>query len=258
MLAYFPFIYLHLNLCIFRSQILTIIFQYLSDQERKTCRLVSKRWFAACNIFSPSEKIVGLGIYSAREILDSLMYTLRPCLNLEFHFINFEDYPISFWIECGAKILSLVFIDCDVNDETVANMITYCENLQHLSFKFIKWIPQNGKTFCSVDMLDILIRSGLIREQLTSMEINLTGLFRNRWVSNEVMERLFFLFPNVMKFEFFCDYLEPGQSTSKFVLPCICNKIMSSKGIEKLRLHGDQEQILISAPNLRRYVHNIS
>lgn len=226
------------------------IFKYLPINDRKAARLVCKRWYDINNAktFMMTQTFVCCGIYETRSIITTLMKTQCKFLNLKFYHVNFEDYPIQFWQTCGPKIHALDFVDCLLSEETLINMITYCEELEHLCLILTRKL-------CSNDVLIDLLKANKQRPKLISFELHLN---RSEWFSNSILQNLFALFPKISRITYTCNSLFPilcGNkvedgysphvtefkdlwSPQKLTFSSILNKILTPPDcIEKLNLY---------------------
>lgn len=195
------------------------IFKYLPISDRKATRLVCKRWYDINNskIFMMTQRFVCCGIYETHSIITTLMKTQCDFLNLEFYHVNFKNYHVQFWQTCGPKIHALHFIDCLFSEETFINMITFCDELEHLSFVYQYCRP--ASKLCSNNMLFDLLKANKQRPKLISLELHLN---QSQWLSNSILQNLFALFPKISRISYTCHSLYPiicGKKVQDSVSP---------------------------------------
>lgn len=159
--------------------------------------------------FLLDEKLLCYALYDLNIIIETLMNSKRKTLNLEFYDFKFENYPITFWEKCSQKIGSLLFSDCFLPDETIEKIIVHCDKLECLSLENMP--PEyNSEKFCSEDMLLRLVDAGVVRKNVTFLDLN---MLETGWVSNSLLKSLFTIFPCIKKFLFYCDTVEDDFNT---------------------------------------------
>lgn len=168
-------------------------------RSRKNARLVCKYWYSVCNciLFLRTEKFIFSNLYPSCKILDTIRNSKFNYFNLEFHCVMFKNYKCSFWKECGYKIYSLSFINCELSKSTFIDVVTCCTNLQNLSLVYENLL--GAKLSVLIDALADLLQKKKKRE---------SRKFGNTY-SSKVVIKLYFiiLFYLVSKNKEFSNFL---------------------------------------------------
>lgn len=158
-------------------QILSQIFAFLSLVDRKTVRLVCRSWYA-CSIstnITEREKFVFRIDSMIVNVIEVMKRSNYKWLNLEFQGLVVSNIPASAWKACGERIRTLAFHSCGWQDETMKNIILYCENLRSFvvgSLLYNRWNNLDSSQIpYSPRLLKGLIRKGIQRPNLHTLSI---------------------------------------------------------------------------------------
>ncbi len=133
------------------------------------------------------------------------------------------------WQRHGSKIHSLQLVDCDITDDIVEDIITYCDKLAELLWK--------GRFLNLTNTLERLISRNIVRKNVKSVVIRLHD--PENVIRNYMFHALFRLFPNMREFVFICDRQlhydnDDGDETAEESHPCSKTKLTCRGALQQV------------------------
>ncbi len=263
---------------------LSEVFSFLSPAERRTVKLVCSRWYDACNIvpFIHEEKmVIGAGNRVSKTVLISrALRTLKKSklkyFNLEFRRIPFENfsffgqkivprelkYPVSFWEKCGNKIMFLHFVDCVLSEDIIKKLMTHCNNLRHLSWKYLS---SNDDLLVGMERSGNLLKSLISKHDfvntLSSLDLDIWNLKRvTQTNESEFFLQLLHKFPNLRNLQL---KLIPSTSGSVIIsvneelLMVLVNSRLENLSIERGQMTFDAELSVLTRVPINRTLRRL-
>lgn len=169
-------------------QTLERIFSYLTLPERKSARLVCRKWYEAASPPSilKNEKLVCVN--EGNNVFKTLSESVYCWRDFQFHGFRIHSKSLQFWEEKGSRIHSLHFDNCEFTREAARSIIIRCNSLKTLSLKRCR-----GFFEVFVDCKNELLRH-IQRDSLKSIEIAM-----DEDMSDHVLEQIFKVFPAIEK-----------------------------------------------------------
>ena len=180
----------------FSFQVLPNIFKFLPIDDRKNVRLTCHEWNDACNnlgIIMCEKFVFHRGNVAHMKACFTKCKILRS--NLEFYGLSLQHIPSIVWKYAGARIKSLFICDCELDDDTMGDIIFYCSDLTSLSVVTPPGPYEPNRLFCSESALDALIRHKVVQKNLQSFQL-LTLIY----VSPRMYRKIFEIYPNIRTF----------------------------------------------------------
>lgn len=114
---------------------------------------------------------------------------------------HIHKWPSAPWESVGARIHSLHLYNCRLGNETMKNVIVYCDSLRALRITIKEYDP--SQSFCTPDTLEKL---NILRETLTAFSVHLQtwncnvayGYYHAEW--KRILGATFRIFPNIVEF----------------------------------------------------------
>lgn len=207
------------------DEALTHALRFLSIEDRRKVRLVSRRLYSCASTVSITkrEKFVVLGSQSNSTEAFLNASVLRS--TVEFHKLSVSELPAELWSEWDRDVRSLKFQNCTFTQRDLLNVIQGCTRLKKLEINHVD--VRCGLSAEHVgDTLENLFQSGVTRMELE--EISLTV---SHPLAQEILRKLFLVFRSLRSLSvsghvYSCANFTDGGEISEPLQPTLLQRVV--------------------------------